>query len=245
MNQDIKSKAEVIRDDVYRPLHLPRSKTPTGEDYSERKLTRAQKKLLYPTPEDLVRYKEFLRQPSSGLIRLLPRGKYENFIVGSGDHTRTRQDNYLPIPGGGAFYSFTQRSHVLGQRSDILLKHGLLRSGFVGEALGLMVMLGDIPLDSVAVNSPGVDYLATFVPPTSLKDADDQHKRNSEGFNAGRYLYMSALPVKPDTTYALRSVAYEIDDILIVFRVIRQDDDGSVVLLWKRIQKFQVRKLKE
>src|SRR5690349_6980183 len=49
---------------------------PDGQFY-KRKLTEEQKKLLAPAAEDLTAYRDFLRQGHTGLIRLLPRGKYE------------------------------------------------------------------------------------------------------------------------------------------------------------------------
>jgi hypothetical protein len=36
----------------------------------------------------------------------------------------------------------------------------------------------------------------------------------------------------------VRSVDYGGSDVLVAFRVVRQDADGSVVLLWKMLKKF-------
>src|SRR4028119_2450069 len=52
--------------------------------------------LLEPAAEDRAAYAQFLQQPDTGLIRLLPREKY---------------DNKLAVRGGGAFYSFSRLTH--------------------------------------------------------------------------------------------------------------------------------------
>jgi hypothetical protein len=49
----------------------------------------------------------------------------------------------------------------------------------------------------------------------------------------------SSLPVKPDSTYLLRSLNYDESDVLVAFRVVRIDSDGSVTILWKLLQKFE------
>lgn len=39
-------------------------------------------------------------------------------------------------------------------------------------------------------------------------------------------------------TYLLRSVNYDRSDVLISFRVVRRDSDGSLILLWKMLRQF-------
>src|ERR1044072_6779989 len=49
------------------------SELPKGKiEYFEKSLTPAQKKLLEPAPEDYQTFADFLRQPDTGLIRLMP-----------------------------------------------------------------------------------------------------------------------------------------------------------------------------
>lgn len=76
--------------------------------------------LLEPTSADRETYSEFLKQPDTGLIRLLPREKY---------------DGKLPVRGGGAFYSFSLLTHEYGG-SDIGLSQGELSVGFAGFNFG-------------------------------------------------------------------------------------------------------------
>src|SRR5262245_32885566 len=57
-----------------------------------------QELLLDTSTEDKAAYAEFLKQPDTGLIRLLPREKYD-------------EQHKLPLRGGGAYYSFVRKTH--------------------------------------------------------------------------------------------------------------------------------------
>ena len=222
------------------PLYreLPKTKI----EYSEKSLTSAQKKLLEPAPEDYLAFADFLRQPDTGLIRLMPKGKYDaNGTVSADD---PMMDKSLPIPGAGAFYSFTKKTHVLGPNSDIGFADDMFHTGFAGEALGLVTVLGDVPLESVNSNTQRVDSLASFAPPISRAERLDQMDKLEEGIKVGSYYLRSTLIALPKMTYALRSIAYDRSDVLIAFRVVRQDGDGSLIILWKKLQEFRKSKLK-
>src|SRR5205085_8594765 len=88
----------------------------SNSTFYSKKMTEAQKKLLAPAPEDQAAYRDFLRQPHTGLVRLMPRGQYE--LAPTIDASRDPA-TVLPILGGGAFYSFTERTHNFGPWSEI------------------------------------------------------------------------------------------------------------------------------
>src|SRR5262245_41782048 len=67
-----------------------RSKTIEEIGSLRKQLNEMEKLFLSPSAEDLAAYAEFLKQPNTGLIRLFPRGLY---------------DDRLTIDGGGAYYS--------------------------------------------------------------------------------------------------------------------------------------------
>lgn len=234
------------------------------DKFYNRKLTDAQKKLLTPAADDEVTYREFLRQEHTGLIRLLPGGKYDpNSTVAADD-----PDRVLPIRGGGAYYSFVEKSQSLGPWSELTFQEGQLIAGFWEQSLGPMTRLGDVPIDSVTLTTPGVDYLTKIVPPTDLSELSGQRKVNFQGFKVGACLYNSRLLPIVNQTYVLRSVVYKQEghmrvlpgggsifvhnpseykgtDELIVFRILRAEADGSLTILWKRLQKFSTTKVKE
>ena len=74
--------------------------------------------------------------------------------------------------------------------------------------------------------------------------AKNEYERFKKGVSLDSHLFKTTLPVQKNMTYALRSIAYDRTDLLIAFRVLRQESDGSVLLLWKRIEKFHTTKLK-
>lgn len=180
---------------------------------------------LSPSAEDRVQFAEFLLQRDSGLARLLPREKYRE---------------KLNVREGGAYYSFTKLSNSYDRDPQIGLEQETLSTGFAGADFGFLVSLGDIPLETVGLDHDGVQYLAAFVPPTIEPEARIQQRNAGIGFEVGRNRYKSRLPLMIGGTYILRSISYERFDVLVAFRVVRQDTDGSVILLWKKLREFPI-----
>lgn len=236
------SQPVLARTDASRPSSLP----------PKRKLTEEHKLRLYPSAGEKERFATFLRQPRTGLVRLLQSGECE-------DDPRLLQagscrDAIPPVPGGGTFYSFTRVRHELRQLSDLWLEGDVFRVGFAGSVLGVMTMLGDVPLESVGPERAGVTYLSALTPPGSLTEARNQYRRNVAGFRVSGHRYSVTAPVRMATTYVLRSTTYKfgdyldrqrkLDDVLIAFRVVGTTADGSVTLLWKEMRRQKTPKIK-
>jgi hypothetical protein len=183
---------------------------------------------LAASAEDLNAFAEFLKQSDTGMARLMPRERY---------------DGALLIRGGGSYYSFAKLTNEYGYGSDIGLEQGRLRVGFAGADFGFLTTLGDIAIDGVAAEHPGVSFLAQFKTPSAESDARDQYRRAGVGFEADGFTYTSSLNATLDATYALRSVNYDISDVLVVFRITRQDADDSLILVWKILKTFPVPQL--
>lgn len=219
----------------------------------KRKMTEEHKLRLYPSAVEKGKFATFLRQPRTGLVRLLQSGECE-------DDARVVQavgpclDAISPVPGGGTFYSFASRSHQLRQLADLWLKGHLFRAGFAGSVLGVLTILGDVPLESVRPESPGANYLSTLTSPSSLSEARNQYRQNTTGFRMMGHQYGMTAPVRQNTTYILRSTTYKfgddldkrrkLDDVLIAFRVVGTTADGSVTLLWRELRRQKTPKIK-
>lgn len=120
----------------------------------------AEKLLLTPTPEIQQQFTEFLQLPNTGLIRMYPPGRRR--VISVEDLATGRR------PGFGRYaslYSFTKARHgnVLSGYVDprlgwaeLLLLSGRFFTGFNGEALGVLVALGDVPLETVTPDTDGV-----------------------------------------------------------------------------------------
>ncbi len=199
------------------------------EIYSLRdQITAREKQFLAPSTEDQSTFAEFLHQPGTGLAQLLPREKY---------------DGILAVRGGGAYYSFTRLIHEYGYGSNISLERDHFSTGFAGLDYGMIVALGSGPLDMVTLDHPAVQFLASYVPPSVEPEIRREQMRTGQGFKEGDFTYQSRVPATLNTTYVLRSVQYHGEngkgrDILIVFRTVRQDYDGSITLIWKMLKRF-------
>jgi len=201
-----------------------------------------EKKLLEPSTEDGQQFADFLRLSDTGLIRMYPPGRRR--VVSLADLATGRR------PGFGAYaslYSFSKQKHGNGLNGyvDPRLGWGELRlinsrfiTGFTGEALGVLVALGDVPLEIVTPETYGVDGLNNITPPADYFEAASLSRRNRAGFALERFRYGSSLPVAPNMTYVLRSTSNKRADVLVGFRVVRVDDGGGVTLLWRKLKTY-------
>ena len=216
------------------------------------RLTREHKRLLESAPELRSAHAALLDEPRTGMIRLLP-----NALCGENAKTISVDPACLdapPIPGGGAFYSFRRHTHEGGAWSDIFLRDGALHVGFTDTVLGLLTKLGDVPLDSVSMTHPLVSEVAAFAPATDMSRAREQHARIRAGYFAGKTRVAAAAPATSNTTYLLRSIAYRkgdrLDseykraDITVAFRIVREEPDGALTILWRELQRQKSLKLK-
>jgi len=193
-----------------------------GSLYEE--IREKEKQFISVDPGDKIEYAKFLKQSDAGIFRLLPREKY---------------DGKLSIRGGGAYYSFTKLTHDYGYGSDIELSQGNFSVGFAGLDFGYLVILDDIPLDSATLERPGLKFLLSFVPASVEPEIREQQRRSSYGVQADGFTYKRSAAALVNTTYALRSIDYSGADILVAFRVVRRDADGSMILIWKKLKSFQ------
>ena len=200
-----------------------RAKLENEIDTLREQLRQKEEEFLAPSAEDRARFADFLLQPDTGLARLLPREKYRE---------------KLTLREGGAYYSFTRLSNSYDRDPQISFDRDTLRTGFAGADFGFLVSLGDIPIEGVGLDHKGAEYLTTFVTPSIEAEAREQYRKNGAGVTVAGYLYKSALPSMTGKTYILRSISYDRFDVLVAFRVVRQDTDGSLVLLWKKLKEF-------
>jgi hypothetical protein len=217
---------------------VDRSKTIKEITALRKELDEKQKRLLTPPAEDLARFAEFLKQPETGLICLLPRNLYGDMLT---------------IRGGGAYYSFARLTHDYGLGSDIALEKiertneftpppiatYVFDTGFAGANYGFIVTLGAVPIEKVTLDHDEVKSLATYNPPSTLPEARAEQQRSSKKTQGAEWdAYKGGALVTVNFTYALRSIDFERSDVLVAFRVVRKESDGSVVVLWKMLKRF-------
>lgn len=181
-------------------------------------LVSLEKKLLAPAEEDRAAYATILRQPDTGIIRLIPR------------------ENKLTI--GGAYYSFSRLTHEYGYGSDLSLEQDYLSVGFAGADFGMLTNLGDVSLEEMVMEQPALRFLAGYEPPRREADARVEQRRISDGFMADGIAYRNRLPLEVKATYLLRSINYDRADVFVAFRIVRKDVDRSIVIVWKLLKRY-------
>lgn len=205
-----------------------------------RDLRGKQEKMLRPTAVERATYAQFLKQPLAGLVKLLP----EKDKVVSVERLGKEGPTVYMFPGGGAYYSFTKLNHWPDAWADLKLRDRKLQVAFEADVVGAITMLGDVPIESLTSDSPGVNVLETYPRPVDIRQAKSERERFKGGVTLAGYELQTQVPVHENKTYALRSIAYGRSDLLVAVRVVKHNEDGSVLLLWKRLDKFSAPKLK-
>jgi hypothetical protein len=246
------------------------------------KQTQLLKKSLVPSKEERLKYKDFLKSKNTGLIRLLPREKYDTEEL----RRRLRRNNPSPEPadlfppltfddihnrsdligifndtppgrtlsptpktpmrgkrsgdvrGGGAYYSFTLKTHAYGYSSDLSLERGQFHVGFAGADYGFLTDLGDMSLESVSLDTPTAKPLATYTAVTHDAEARREQRRFWRGVEVDGVTLKSRLPMRQDSTYLVRAINYDDSDVLVAFRVVEVESDGTALILWKLLKRY-------
>ena len=204
------------RDDAIKQLETKRAE-----------LVLLEKKILAVSDADREENATVLSQPDSGIIRLLPREMYDG-----------AKKRGLAINGGGAFYSFALAKHEYGGGSDILLEQGDFSAGFAGADYGMLLNLGDVPLDQVVPDHFAVRALLEYMPTSAEPDARKAQRALWQGMDLSGVVFKNRMPAKVSNTYLVRSVNFGGYDIAVAFRVTRKDTDGSMILLFKVLKRF-------
>ena len=197
-------------------------------------LAEIEKQFLSPSAEDRAAYAEFLAQPGTGVIRLLPREKFDSFM---------NKKAGLVTRGGGAYYSFSRLTHEYGYGSDLELSSGYLSVGFAGADYGMLLKLEGARLEDLSTELPGVAFLAKYNAATEEPQARIEQRRFGTGTVIDGATYKERVPVEVGATYVLRSINFETSDVLVAFRIVRQDTDGSLIIAWKMLEKYPTPKL--
>jgi hypothetical protein len=197
-------------------------------------LAKLEASFLAVPAEDRSAYSELLSQPDTGIIRLLPREKFDSYGHGKSG---------LTINGGGAYYSFVRLTHEYGQGNDIGLEQGYLQVGFAGADYGMLTKLEGATVEDVSSELPGVMFLANYKPVSTEPEARVEQRRFGYGTEIAGASYKERVKAEIGATYILRSISFERSDVLVTLKVVRQDTDGSLIILWKLLQKYPVPKL--
>jgi hypothetical protein len=221
--------------------------------------TKEELETLSPNFEEVNKYADFLRQPNTGLIKLAADfGCAENtrIVVATADCLK------YTMPGAGSSFSFRTKNYRLRRLADLTFTNDSFQA--TGILLhGIFVKIGDVPLEKVNLQTKGLSYLFNFQPETDYEKARVIDRQLSEGVFSDGFQYRRGFYAVENTTYVLRSIAYDgkyfravegvaynefaFDkrrDVTVAFRIVRKDSDGSVTILWKEILRKNSPKIK-
>lgn len=201
--------------------------------------------------EDKTKFAAFLKQPRTGIFRL-------HDISSCHESERVyKVEEPCPthVAEKGSAYSFTERDYEFKLLADIFLEKDNFRIRKF-ETLSFLTDLGDVPLENLTLAASGIREMAEFVPSLDKKQVIAQAGIATKGFQIGKYVYKTSRPLKENSTYALRSITYRFEnenvsvktrrvDIVVVFRVVRKHEDGSVIILWKELQRRDAPRLSD
>jgi hypothetical protein len=215
-----------------------------------RKPTEEELKALMPRAEDTKKYAEFLRQSDTGIIKLAA-------DANCGENIRvifaTPKCLQYTMPGAGNSFSFRTENYRIRRLADIIYTSNSFQSAGI-LMHGIFVEIGNVPLENVNLQTAGLGFLTNFQPEPDPEKWQEINRKLSEGVIGDGFLYRRGVRAAENTTYVLRSVAYngivpraargmsynEMDfdkrrDIIVAFRIVRKDPDGSVTILWKEL----------
>jgi hypothetical protein len=213
-------------------------------------LNKDQRLRLAPSAQLISKYDSFLRESgeASGLIKLFPdQGCENNAHIIRIDEVCT---NWIP---NSAFYSFREKEYTVDYLSDITYKNNfLVTDGILAQ--GIIAAIGDVPLENVSLSVGGMKFLIDYQPAVQSREAVNQFIEIGKGLKIGGYEYRKAVPAFENMTYALRVIAYRGSfyssyrgrlfdvlygdkrrDLILAFRVLKKNADGSITLLWKEL----------
>ena len=215
---------------------------------------------IAPSSEDTDRFAEFLRQPNTGLFKLVSdKGCFSDSKI----VVIKPECQQYTVPGAGSAYSFRVNTYRVPSVADLVYKENKFTGG---ETLTqeIFVEIGDVPLDTVNLKTAGMKFLIDFNAKTDANKLKETAAQLASGIEKDGFQYRSALNVNADSTYLLRSIAYEgtllrtfdgrifyneVDwdkrkDVIVAFRVVRKDADKNITILWKELAKKDAPKIK-
>lgn len=237
-----------------RVVHLQQIVTPLYRKPSGKELD-----AIAPDPQLESRFSQFLRLPDTGIFRLVADvGCALNAKV-----VNAREDCLkYSMPGAGNSFSFRTENYRIRHLADITYYNGSLHvTGIFMH--GVLVKLGDVPLESLSLSSPGMKFINDFKPSTGMADVAHIDASFRKGIEVSGYKYAMSVPAESGATFAYRGVAYrgkivrvaggirynELDfdkreDVTVVFRIIEKTDDDSITIVWRVLAEKESPKIK-
>ncbi|HVS17449.1 MAG TPA: sigma-70 family RNA polymerase sigma factor [Planctomycetota bacterium] len=181
-------------------------------------------------PEVRERFAWFAGRDDSGIVRILERS--------------SRWTDLARVREGGAYWSFAEHSHDYDDDPDLGLESWRFKVGFAGADTGVVVDLGELPLESalqVYGSQRGGDAIEF-----ALAELVDHDRPREEVIASLRELQARVRAMRgqrPEAilghSYLVRSIVHEAHDLLAVFEVVGLDERGALIA-WQIVRTWPV-----
>ena len=223
-----------------------------------RRPTETELKLVEVDPAVRARYTKFLSISGAGIFKLVP-------DLGCGEQTTviSAQPECLKysLPGSGNAFSFRTNGYRIRRLADLTSSGDVFN--IPGVTLqGILVKLGNVPIESISLKSAGLQFLAGFTPSGDAKVSLAEGKRFEQGVIQNGFQYARSHKIEMHMTYAMRSVAYRGEflrivqgtsynelsydrrrDLIVVFRTVAFDPNGALTIIWRELRNSESPKL--
>jgi hypothetical protein len=220
-------------------------------------------KLRRVSPSDVATYSSFLSQERTGIFKLFP-----DIGCTSSTVVRLAQECEQSVPLSS---SFTFRTVGYGDEiyHDIFFKvDRIISNAFFSQ--GIFTIVGDEPIENIALAHPSLRFLNSFRPDTDPQSASEHAEQLREGILSDGYRYTDTISPKENVTYVIRLIAYRLEnalkplspdstrnemlflslsvdkriDVTVAFRVLGRDEYGGLTIVWKELERREAPKIK-
>jgi hypothetical protein len=213
----------------------------------EPKISKEEKLLITPLKEDLEKFAAFLKEPKTGIFKILPARCGDERVVDAG-----KSDCLKPESDQLAYYSFRKKLYGAQEWLDLRYQDKYLWVGIKRLTIGLIVDLGERGLESLSADSAEVKALAALSMPKESEQIGARKKEIEKGLEAGTLRFFHNAPAVPGRTYLLRSHAYRTResalndkriDIIVALQIVGIDENQGLTVIWKELSRGNSRQV--
>ncbi len=255
--RDMRAQEATLREATRKPRVVPLEPRLSDEE-RDRVL-----QLRRVSARDIGKYEVFLKREKTGILKLFPDlGCLSKNVISVAPECR----RFVPMSSS---FTFRTNSYSDPTYHDIHFAQDRISShSFFSQ--GIFTVIGDEPIDGVGVTHPAIKYLVDFQSATDPATAGQRAREFQTGIGSGGFRYADHIVPQADTTYALRMIAYRLEntlrpisdetsmtemmflslafdkrvDITVVFRILGTDELGGMTILWKEVDRKDAGKIK-
>jgi hypothetical protein len=255
--RDMRAQEATLREATRKPRVVP-PEPRLSEQERDRVL-----QLRRVSPLDIGKYELFLKGEKTGIVKLFPDlGCLSKNVISVAPECR----RFVPMSSS---FTFRTNSYSDPTYHDIhFAQDRIFSNSFFSQ--GIFTVIGEELIDGVGLSHPAIKYLTGVQSATDPAGAAEQAKDFQNGIDNGGFRYADHIVPQADTTYALRMIAYRLEntlrpmsdetsmtemmflslafdkriDITVVFRILAKDELGGMTILWKEIDRKDAGKIK-